>query len=62
LWIACTVVTIVFPVMLEKLNGGLTFLVFALICLVNLLFVIKYVPETKGKTLEDLEKEFAGHV
>lgn len=59
LWIACTVVTIVFPVMLEKLSGGITFLIFALICLVNLLFVIKYVPETKGKTLEELEQEFA---
>ncbi len=59
LWIACTVVTIAFPIMLEKLSGGLTFLIFALICLANLLFVLKYVPETKGKTLEELEKEFA---
>ncbi len=59
LWIACTVVTIVFPIMLEKLSGGITFLIFALICLANLVYVLKYVPETKGKTLEELEKEFA---
>ncbi len=59
LWIACTIVTIAFPIMLEKLSGGITFLIFALICLANLLYVIKYVPETKGKTLEELEKEFA---
>lgn len=59
LWMACTVVTIVFPIMLEKLSGGITFLIFALICLANLLYVLKYVPETKGKTLEELEKEFA---
>jgi SP family arabinose:H+ symporter-like MFS transporter len=59
LWIACTVVTIVFPIMLEKLSGGITFLIFALICLANLLYVLKYVPETKGKTLEELEKQFA---
>ncbi|MDO8930552.1 MAG: sugar porter family MFS transporter, partial [Bacteroidota bacterium] len=57
LWIACTVVTIVFPIMLEKLSGGITFLIFALICLANLLYVLKYVPETKGKTLEELEKQ-----
>ena len=57
LWIACIVVTIGFPVMLEKLSGGITFLVFALICLANLLYVIKFVPETKGKTLEELERE-----
>jgi SP family arabinose:H+ symporter-like MFS transporter len=59
LWIACTIVTIVFPIMLEKLSGGITFLIFALICLANLVYVIAYVPETKGKTLEELEKEFA---
>ena len=59
LWIACAIVTIAFPIMLEKLSGGITFLIFALICLANLLYVIKYVPETKGKTLEELEKEFA---
>lgn len=59
LWIACTLVTIAFPIMLEKLSGGITFLIFALICLANLLYVLKYVPETKGKTLEELEKEFA---
>lgn len=59
LWIACTIVTIAFPIMLEKLSGGITFLIFALICLANLLYVWRYVPETKGKTLEELEKEFA---
>ena len=58
LWIACTIVTIAFPIMLEKLSGGITFLIFALICLANLLYVLKYVPETKGKTLEQLEKLF----
>jgi SP family arabinose:H+ symporter-like MFS transporter len=59
LWVACTIVTVVFPVMLKKLSGGITFLIFALICLANLLYALKYVPETKGKTLEELEKEFA---
>ncbi len=59
LWTACTIVTIVFPIMLEKLSGGITFLIFALICLANLLYVWRYVPETKGKTLEELEKQFA---
>jgi len=58
LWIACTVVSVAFPIMLEKLSGGITFLIFALICLANLLYVLKYVPETKGKTLEELEKQF----
>lgn len=59
LWIACTIVTIAFPIMLEKLSGGITFLIFSVICLANVLYVWRYVPETKGKTLEELEKEFA---
>ena len=56
LWIACTIVTIIFPIMLQVFNGGTTFLIFALICLVNLIYVWLKVPETKGKSLEELEK------
>jgi len=59
LWIACSIVTIAFPVMLEKLSGGITFLIFALICLASLVYVWRYVPETKGRTLEELEKELS---
>lgn len=59
LWIACTIVTIAFPIMLEQLSGGVTFLIFAIICLGSLIFVWRFVPETKGKTLEELEAEFA---
>ncbi len=58
LWIACTIVSITFPIMLERLSGGITFLIFAVICLANLLYVWRYVPETKGKTLEELEHQF----
>lgn len=57
LWVACTMVAIVFPVMLEVLSGAVTFLIFALICLINLWYVWRYIPETKGKTLEELEAE-----
>jgi MFS transporter, SP family, arabinose:H+ symporter len=57
LWVAATIVTIIFPVMLEALNGAITFMIFAFICLVNIWYVLRYVPETKGKTLEELEKE-----
>jgi MFS transporter, SP family, arabinose:H+ symporter len=56
LWISCTIVTIIFPVMLEQLNGGTTFLIFAVICLASLVYIWRFVPETKGKSLEELEK------
>ncbi len=57
LWLAATIIAIVFPVMLEALSGAVTFLIFAFICLLNLWYVWRYVPETKGKTLEELEAE-----
>jgi MFS transporter, SP family, arabinose:H+ symporter len=57
LWLACAIVSISFPQMLEKLSGGTTFLIFAIICLGNLLYVFRFVPETKGKSLEELEKK-----
>jgi len=61
LWTACTIVSITFPVMLEALQGDITFMIFAFICLLNLLYVWKYVPETRGKTLEELEKKLVKH-
>lgn len=57
LWVSAMIIAIVFPVMLETLSGAVTFLIFALICLVNLWYVWRFVPETKGKTLEELETE-----
>lgn len=57
LWLAAILVTIVFPVMLEMLNGASTFMIFAIICLINFWYVWRFVPETKGKSLEELEKE-----
>jgi SP family arabinose:H+ symporter-like MFS transporter len=58
LWIACFVITLAFPVMIGALGGGYTFIIFAFICLLNLWFVFKYIPETRGKSLEQIEREF----
>jgi len=37
------------------------FLMFAVINFVSLAFVIKFVPETRGRTLEELEDDFRTH-
>ena len=37
-----------------------TFWIFGLFCLISVLFVLKLVPETKGKSLEDIELYFLG--
>lgn len=50
-------VTMIFPSALSTLGSGGTFLVFALFATAALLFVVLLVPETKGRTLEQLESE-----
>jgi SP family xylose:H+ symportor-like MFS transporter len=41
---------------IEGFNGALPYFIFALICVLAILFVCWRVPETKGKTLEQMEK------
>lgn len=60
LWAANFVVSASFPWLLKNLDGGLTFLVYAGICLASLVFTYRYLPETRGKSLEELEKELVG--
>ncbi len=61
LWAANTFISFVFPIVAEGLGSTPVFLMFAVINAVSLLFVIKYVPETRGRTLEELEDDFRTH-
>ena len=49
-------VQLVFPWELENLGNAMTFLIYGVFAVVGLIFVLRIVPETKGKSLEDLEK------
>lgn len=48
-----------FPVLLQNLAGA-TFFVYAGMCVVAVLFVAALVPETKGKSLEEIERQWTG--
>jgi sugar porter (SP) family MFS transporter len=48
-------VQLVFPWELEKLGNAGTFIIYGAFGLVGLIFVLIFLPETKGKTLEELE-------
>lgn len=55
LWIACILLTVTFPVLNERLGAAGTFRTYAGICLVGLILVALRLPETKGRSLEDIE-------
>lgn len=56
LWIACFVLTYTFPILNKLLNASGTFWLYGLICFSGFLFILKKLPETKGKSLEEIEK------
>lgn len=57
LWVACFLLTYTFPLLNEAVGASGTFWLYGLICLAGFFFIRAKLPETKGKTLEELEKE-----
>jgi len=55
LWSACYILTLSFPVLAEGFGRSATFLIYAGICLAGAIYMIFRLPETKGKSLEELE-------
>jgi len=57
LWAACFLLTYTFPLLNAGLGAAGTFWLYGAICLVGGIFIVKLLPETKGKSLEEIEKE-----
>jgi SP family xylose:H+ symportor-like MFS transporter len=61
-WIANWVVSLTFPMMndnvwlTDKFNHGFSFWIYGIMGILSAVFMWKFVPETKGKTLEEMEK------
>ncbi len=55
LWAADWVVTQTFPILHAGIGNAYTFYLYAAFSLVSMLFVLAFVPETKGRTLEEIE-------
>lgn len=53
-WFMAAFIALSFPYLAEKLGGGNTFLFFTVMMIAQLLFVWKMMPETKGKSLEQM--------
>ena len=57
LWIACFILTYTFPILNAKLGSAGTFWLYAAICVAGFFYIKLKLPETKGKTLEQIERE-----
>jgi len=59
LWAACFVLTYTFPSLNKGLGASGTFWLYGAICVAGFWFIKSRLPETKGKSLEQIEQEFA---
>lgn len=57
-WVMAALISFAFPAIAEMPNGGfISFIVFAGMMLLHGIFVWRVLPETKGKSLEDIQRE-----
>lgn len=56
LWLACTVLTLTFLSIANRFGAAGAFLLYAGLCGVTALLVFGYAPETRGRSLEEIEK------
>jgi hypothetical protein len=54
-WVMAALIAFSFPYLAEKTGGGNVFLFFSIMMCIQLVFVWKLMPETKGIALEQLE-------
>ncbi len=57
LWVGCCTLTFTFPSLNEALGTYGTFWIYSGVCFAAFIYLFKACPETKGKTLEQLEAE-----
>ena len=57
LWTACFILTFSFPFLRERFGTAYSFWAYAAICVVGFFYTWRRLPETKGKTLEQIERE-----
>lgn len=58
LWVAVFIVSQTFPMLKEAIGVGYTFWIYMVMAILAFVFVWRMIPETKGKTLEEIEKSW----
>ena len=60
LWIACFILTYTFPLLNASISTAGVFFLYAIICLAGLLFLFRRLPETRNRSLEEIETSLRG--
>ena len=60
-WVMAAIIAFYFPYLTETLGGAITFTFFAVMMILQLIFVWRIMPETKGKSLEQIESNIILH-
>jgi len=61
LWLAYFILVFTFPIIEKHFGDAAAFWGYAVICVVGFLFIYRRLPETKGKSLENIERELTGY-
>ncbi len=59
LWVASTLLVLLFPLINQLVNISGAFWLYAIICMAGFLYIRKKLPETRGKSLEEVERELS---
>lgn len=57
-WASAALIAFLFPVLVARGHTGGTFLFFTVMMVLQLIFVIRFMPETKGRSLEQIDDSF----
>ncbi|MDB5142360.1 MAG: transporter [Mucilaginibacter sp.] len=60
-WVMAAIIAFCFPYLAETLGGAVTFSFFCVMMICQLIFVWKFMPETKGRSLEQIETSLIMH-
>jgi len=56
-WIVYSILALIFPVLTHQYGPGTPFIIFAVATFIQFVVVLLFYPETKGKTLEQLQRQ-----
>jgi len=59
-WMNNFLTSLLFPMAVDAFGYSITFVILVILCCIVGIFVLIFIPETRGKSLEKLEMEFQG--